>query len=173
VLKPAADLTEKRGQTRRGIAMATDYKDRLIAEVQERVPEPITHVGLLQPAGSWAASGASMLSGLGGMLARKQANQRANGLTKNVAFGKMKMALVAVTATRVYVFDAKSKGRFWKIGDEVAAWDRTDLTVTTVPGKLSSKVGIDVTSSGDHFELEATRVGTLRFHDDFLAEIAA
>jgi hypothetical protein len=153
--------------------MATEYEQRLIAEVQDRVDEPITHVGLLQPAGSWAASGTSMISGIGGMLARKAANQRAGGLTKNVAFGKMKMALVAVTATRVHVFDAKNKGRFWKIGDEVTSWDRADLTVTTVPGKLSSKVAIDVTSSGDHFELEATRVGTLRFHDDFIAEIAA
>jgi hypothetical protein len=152
--------------------MSRDYRGDLIAEVQDRVPEPITEVGLLQPAGSWGASGASMVSGLAGTLARKAANQRANGLTQNKLLGGLKMALVAVTAGRVYVFAAKSKGRFWKIGDEVASWDRADLVVSTTPGKLSTKVAIDVRSTSDHYELEATRVGTLKFHDGFLTEIA-
>jgi hypothetical protein len=74
---------------------------------------------------------------------------------------------------RIYAFNAKPSGRNWKIVDEVGDWDRCDLTITTTPGKMSTKVVVDVQSTGDHFELEATTVMTAGdFTQRFLDEIA-
>lgn len=45
------------------------------------------------------------------------------------------------------------------------------VKVTTEPGRLATKVTLDIASTGDHFELEATTVGSAGFHDAFLAEL--
>ena len=65
---------------------------------------------------------------------------------------------IAVTEGRIYAFNAKTSGRKWVIVDAVGDWDRSDLTIVTTPGKLSTKVVVDVKSTGDHYELEATTI---------------
>jgi hypothetical protein len=52
-------------------------------------------------------------------------------------------------------------------------WSRSDLKVETTPGKLSTKVVFDVQPTGEHYELEATTVGSAGFNDPLLAAIAA
>src|SRR5215207_251845 len=104
--------------------------DKMTATVQPRVPEPVIAVGVLQPAGTWGAMGGDQLSGIVGSLMRKNANKRSGGLAKNSAF-RTKVALVAVTDTRVYAFNAKGWGPTCKIVDEVGDWDRTDLKIAT------------------------------------------
>ena len=127
--------------------------DKMKATVQPRVPEPVIAVGVLQPAGTWGAMGGDQLSGIVGSLMRKNANKRSGGLAKNSAF-RTKVALVAVTDTRVYAFNAKGWGPTCKIVDEVGDWDRTDLKITTTAGTMSTQFVIDVVSTGDHYELE-------------------
>jgi len=152
--------------------MATDWIQKITDDVQPRVPEPIVAVGMLQPAGTWGSFGAGQLSGLAGTLMRRAANKRAGGLAKSGAFST-KTALLAVTADRLYAFNAKPSGRSWKIVDEAGDWDRSDLTVTTTPGTMSTKVVFDVQSTGDHFELEATTtMGADKFNRPFLDEVA-
>ena len=152
--------------------MAEDWKQKMTDLVQPSVPEQIVAVGMLQPAGTWGSFGAGQLSGLAGTLMRRAANKKAGGLAKSGAFST-KIALLAVTDARLYAFNAKPSGRSWKIVDEAGDWDRSDLTITTTPGKLSTKVVVDVQSTGDHFELEATTVMTADdFNRPFLDEIA-
>jgi hypothetical protein len=152
--------------------MATDWVQKIKDDVQPRVPEPIVALGMLQPAGTWGSFGAGQLSGLAGGLMRRAANKRAGGLAKSGAFST-KTALLAVTEKRLYAFNAKPSGRSWKIVDEAGDWDRSDLTFTTTPGSLSVKVVVDVQSTGDHFELEATTMmGGDKFNRPFLDEIA-
>jgi hypothetical protein len=152
--------------------MATDWTQKMMDVAQPHVPEPVIAVGMLQPAGTWGAFGAGQLSGLAGSLMRRAANKKAGGLAKQGAFST-KTALFAVTADRIYAFNAKPSGRNWKIVDEVGDWDRSDLTITTTPGKMSTKVVVDVQSTGDHFELEATTVMNAGdFTQRFLDEIA-
>jgi hypothetical protein len=127
--------------------------DKMKATVQPRVPEPVLAVGVLQPAGTWGAMGGDQLSGIVGSLMRKNANKRSGGLAKNSAF-RTKVALVAVTDTRVYAFNAKGWGPTCKIVDEVGDWDRADLKITTTAGSMSTQFVIDVVSTGDHYELE-------------------
>jgi hypothetical protein len=152
--------------------MGKDWVQTIKDVAQPHVPEPVIAVGMLQPAGTWGAFGAGQLSGLAGSLLRRSANKKAGGLAKQGAFST-KTALLAVTEHRLYAFNAKTSGRNWKIVDEVGDWDRSDLTITTTPGKMSTKVVVDVQSTGDHFELEATTVMTAaEFTQPFLDEIA-
>ena len=152
--------------------MAEDWQQKMKDLVQPRVSEPIVAVGMLQPAGTWGSFGAGQLSSLAGTLMRRAANKKAGGLAKSGAFST-KTALIAVTEGRLYAFNAKPSGRTWKIVDEAGDWDRSDLTVATAPGTLSTKVVVDVQSTGDHFELEATTImGADKFNQDFLDEMA-
>jgi hypothetical protein len=148
-----------------------DWVQKMTDTVQPHVPEPVLSVGILQPAGTWGAMGFGQVSGLAGMIARKAANKKSGGLGKNGAFST-KAALIAITADRVYAFNAKPSGRSWKVVDEVGDWARRELQVSTIPGKLSTKVVIDIPSAEAHYELEATTVMQMDgFTDKFLAEL--
>ena len=83
------------------------------------------------------------------------------------------MAFFAVTADRVYAMGATPKSRAWVVGDPTDNWARSDLRVTTKPGPLATKVSLDVASTGDHYELEATTAGDNGFTAAFLAELTA
>lgn len=148
-----------------------DYVEQMKAQAQEHVAEPVVAVGVLQPAGTWGAFGMGQMSGLAGMIGRKAANDRSGGLGKNGAFST-KAALLALTADRIYAFNVKPKGRAFKVVDEVGDWARSDVAVQTVKGKLSTKVVLDVTSTGAHYELEATTMmGMGNFTEVFLTEL--
>ncbi len=150
----------------------TDWVQKMKDTVQPHVPEPVLSVGMLQPAGTWGASGLGMLSPLAGMIKQKKANKNAGGLARGAIFKQVKMALIALTGDKVYAFSAKPGGRSWKIKDHLATWERKDLNIATEAGKLATKVTIDVTSTGDHYELEATTFADRGFTDAFLTELA-
>jgi len=141
------------------------------AAAQEQMADPIVAVGFLQPAGSWGSFGMSKFSGAAGTVAQSKANRKAKGLAKGGGF-KPKLAMLAVTADGITVFSAtNARGGKVKVGDLIAEWRRDDLTITTQPGRLATSVTIDVASTGDRFELEATMMGG-GFNDALLAEIA-
>ena len=50
-------------------------------------------------------------------------------------------------------------------------WARDDLTIALVPGRIATRVTIDVTSTGQRYEFETTMVGGA-FNDDLFAELA-
>lgn len=148
-----------------------EWVDQARADAQEQMAEPIVAVGFLQPAGSWGSFGMSKLSGAAGTLAQSKANRRAKGLAKGGGF-KPKLAMLAATADGISVFSASpARGGKVKVGELIMAWRRDDLTITTRPGRLATGVTIDVASTGDRFELEATMIGG-GFNDALLAEIA-
>jgi hypothetical protein len=151
--------------------MATDWAQKMRDAVESHVPEPVVAVGILQPAGTLGSFGLAQLSPLAASIKNRGLNKRAGGLAKTSAFATTKTAALAITADKLYAFSAKQKGRGWKIGEQLGVWDRSDLRVTTEPGKMATKVMFDVTSTGDHYELEATTAMSKGFHDDFLAEI--
>jgi hypothetical protein len=150
-----------------------DMVQQMKDAAQEHVSEPVVAVGVLQPAGTWGAFGMGQMSGLAGMIGRKAANDRSGGLGKNGAFST-KAALLALTADRIYAFNVKPKGRTFKVVDEVGHWDRSDVAVQTEKGKLSTKVVLDIASTGAHYELEATTMmGMGNFTEVFLAELTS
>lgn len=145
--------------------------DAAKADAQSQISDPIVAVGFLQPGGSWGAFGLSKLNPLAGTIAQADANRAAGGLAKAGGF-KPKVAMLAVTADRVHVFSAAPARRGTvKVGELLDTWTRDDLTVTTTPGRIATKVTIDVGSTGQRYELEATMIGG-GFNDALLAEIA-
>jgi len=152
--------------------VATDWVAIVKGTAQEQVPEPVEAAGILQPAGTWGTFGLDQVSGVAAMFKRRKANQGAGGLAKTSWKGT-KTVLLAVTADKLYAFACKQKGRNWKIQDQLGVWNRSDLKVETTPGKLATKVVFDHTPTGEHYELEATTVGSAGFNDPLLAAIAA
>lgn len=136
---------------------------------QPHVPEPVTAVGMLMPAGTWGAFGIGKASPLLGSILRHKHNKSAGGLARTGMMKRPQMALVALTDARVYALAATFKSSSWAVSDAIGNWDRSDLRVQTTPGRLATKVVIDVVSTGEHYELEATTVAdNVGFTDAFL-----
>jgi hypothetical protein len=153
--------------------MGRDWVQQLKDTFQPHVSEPVTAVGLLQPAGTMGSFGLARLSPLAAMVKNKNVNEKAGGLAQTGVFTNTKLAAIVLTAGKVYAFRTKQKGTKWKVEDRLGEWDRKDVTFTVTEKKITAHVAIDVASSGDHYELEAMTVGTKGFHDDFFAAVAA
>jgi len=151
--------------------LATDWVEKVNTTAQERVSEPVVAAGILQPAGTWGTFGLDQVSGVASMFKRRKVNKDAGGLARTSWKGT-KTVLLAVTGEKLYAFAVKQKGRSWKVEDQLGVWNRSDLDVETTPGKLATKVVFDVEPTGEHYELEATTVGSAGFNDPFLAAIA-
>ena len=148
-----------------------EWVDAARADAQAQVAEPIVAVGFLQPGGTWGAFGVSKLNPMAGSLGQADANQAAGGLAKAGGF-KPKVAMLAVTADTIHVFSAApARKRSIKVGEHLVSWSRDDVTVTLVPGRLATKVTLEVASTGQRYELEATMIGG-GFNDGLLAELA-
>jgi hypothetical protein len=153
--------------------MAGSFAEQTKENVQPHVDEPIVAVGVLQPAGTFGSVGVGQISRIAGVLTRLSANKKSGGLSKVGEF-KGNFALVAVTEHKLHAFNAKSVGRQFNVQDPVGAWDRSDLNVVTTKGTLSTKVVIDVVSTGEHYELEASMMPPLKGHNDaFLPALKA
>jgi len=78
------------------------------------------------------------------------------------------MALVALTDARVYALAATFKSAAGPSAMP-SATGTARPAVQTTPGRLATKVVIDVVSTGEHYELEATTVAdNVGFTDAFL-----
>ena len=147
-----------------------EWVDDARAVAQQQVEQPIVAVGFLQPGGSWGAFGMSKLNPMAGTVGQADANKRAGGLAKAGGF-KPKVAMLAVTADTIEVFSAApARKRSIKVGDHLATWARDDLAIQLVPGRVATQVTIDVNSTGERYELEATMIGG-GFNDALLAEL--
>ena len=130
-----------------------DLGEKMKAEMQARIDEPLIAVGVLQPAGTWVAMGGDQLSGIVGSLMRKNANKRSSGLQTS-AF-HTKMAVVGgATEGRVYAFNARAGPYSARSSPGRRLRTQRPEEVTATPGKMSTQFVIDVTSTGDRFELE-------------------
>ncbi|MFI5046919.1 MAG: hypothetical protein ACHQIG_07630 [Acidimicrobiia bacterium] len=153
------------------MARGLEWVDQAESDAQTQLDEQIVVVGFLQPSGSWGAFGMSKLSPMAGTVAQSDANQAAGGLAKAGGF-KPKVAMLAVTNDRIHVFSTSpARKSSVKVGELLTTWARDDLSIATVPGRLATKVTIDVASTGQRYELEATMIGG-GFNDALLAEIA-
>jgi hypothetical protein len=153
------------------VARGLEWVDQAKADAQAQVDAPIVAVGFLQPGGSWGAFGLSKLNPIAGSAAQADANTAAGGLAKAGGF-KPKVAMLAVTSDQVHVFSASpARKNSVKVGERLSTWERDDLVISTVPGRIATKVTIDVVSTGQRYELEATMIGG-GFNDALLAELA-
>jgi hypothetical protein len=131
------------------------------ATIQAEVPEPCLAVGGLQPAGTFGSFGITELSPAAGTFKQHQANQAAGELTGRHGLKTNRITYLAVTADKLYAFDAKPKRKGnIEVVSKLAEWDRSDVKVQTIRGKLSTRVVIDHTDGG-HYELESMAITNL------------
>ena len=121
-----------------------------------RGPEPVVAVGGLQPVGTCGAFGLTKLSPGGGMLRQHQANQAAGELSARKGAGQSPDVRRA-DRRQLNAFDTKIKGRGIKVLRTLAGWNRSDVRVRTIPGRLATKVIIDQADGGP-LHLESTNI---------------
>ena len=128
------------------------------ATIQAEVPEPCLAVGGLQPAGTLGSFGLTKLSPAAGMFKQHKANEAAGDLSGRHGLKTNRITYLAVTADKVYAFDAKPKRKGnIEVVAKLAEWDRSDVKAQVVRGKVSNRVVIDH-ADGGHYELESMAV---------------
>lgn len=152
--------------------MGKDWVEMVNSAAREHVPEPLVAAGILQPAGTLGTFGVSQLSPAAAMFKARKENKAAGGLAKQSVLANTKTVLLALTADKLYAFGVKQRRSGWKVQEQKGVWDRADLKFETAPGRMTTKVVVDVVSSGEHYELEATTAGGSGINDAFLAAIA-
>jgi hypothetical protein len=98
-----------------------EYRELVKSLAESKVSEPVLGAALFRRGGHAAKMGISKarLGALAYAGAALTAKKQAGGLPERV--------LLVATAEKLYAFEAKPKGRNWKLGDEVGAWDRAGL----------------------------------------------
>lgn len=123
-----------------------------IEAVQPWCDEPLIAAGTFQVAGGWA-SGVSqglLATFVGSVFRRtpKHVSERGGGLPDTV--------ILAVGRTKVFVFAYRVKRMQLRVEAPVRVWRRDDVVARSDVRMVASKLTIDVTSTGDHHELEST-----------------
>jgi len=149
-----------------------EWSEKLRQVAQEHVEEPVIAAGLFAPAGAMGSMGVSKLSGLGGMFRDRKINERSGGLGHHGAF-KLRQALIAVTADKVYGFNSKPKGRSgWQIVDQAVEWPRSEVRTSIEERRMTRAVTFEVGPANDRYELEMMKMaGSL--NDPLFAELLA
>jgi hypothetical protein len=117
-----------------------EYRAGLLDQARERVAEPVVAAAVLRRGGAATKMGISH-AGLGGL-----AYAGASLFHRGKAGGLPDKTLFVATPTRLHAFKARIKGRGFRIGDEVAVWERAGLRART-----ESKMGLTMLTieSGD------------------------
>ncbi len=136
------------------------YKANLAEAAESLVDEPVEAVGVFQPKGSAGAMGVAMVSGLGGMIAKKTA--------KNASGGLPQTSIVVATATTIHVFDGgKPKSIKVKVKGEVAAWPRNEVQASRGKGKMTDQLTLTI-PDGTSITLESWGMGSGGINDEIL-----
>ena len=101
------------------------YRDQLRGYAEETVAEPVVAAAILRRGGVATRMGVSH-AGLGGIAYAASAL-----FSKKQAGGLPDKTMFVVTPSKLHAFKAKIKGRGWRIGDEVAVWDRAAIQAST------------------------------------------
>jgi hypothetical protein len=120
-----------------------EYKQKLVEEVTPHLGgEELVAVGMFRRGGFGASYAASKMGGgllyAGVNLARKK---RAGGLPDKL--------MLAVTPTTLYAFSWKYKSRNYKVKEEVARWDRSDLECSRGQGGNMTMLTIASPTEGE------------------------
>jgi hypothetical protein len=151
--------------TEEGFALGMfEMSDQQVAEFRSQVEgyarekvtdEPVVAAALFRRGGAATRMGISY-GGLGGLAYAASAL-----FSKKQAGGLPDKALFVATPTKVRAFKARVKGRGFRIGDEVAVWDRAGLKATT-----EAKAGLTMLTLESPSEGEKVTVAPIGVKDD-------
>lgn len=133
-----------------------DFREQLNGYAREKVTdEPIVAAGLFRRGGAATRVGISY-GGLGGIAYVASAL-----FSKKQAGGLPDKALLVATPTKIRAFKARIKGRGWKVGDEVAVWERAGLKAST-----EQKLGLTMLTLESPSEGEKVTIAPIGIKDD-------
>ena len=130
--------------------------------VQAKVDEPVLAWSVFLRAGSYGAMGASQLSPLVASVINLIGKKRAAGLPPHF--------LLAVTPTKVRAFKFTQKRAGLRVGDEVAVWDRAQLSVSTRETALTTRVTLACAADDEKVVCDT---GKGDFTDSFLQALGS
>ncbi|MCU0309942.1 MAG: hypothetical protein MUE36_03250 [Acidimicrobiales bacterium] len=141
--------------------------NRIYAEsLQKEVPEPIEAVAMLSRGGRMGTEALYFASPLAAMIKGKGEKDRAGGLPPHAA--------VALTATSVYVFAYKPKGRGLKVKGAPTVWRRDAVRILPTGAGHLDGVSVELIETGEVLQLENTALpGLGGFNEAFYARLGA
>ena len=124
-------------------AQLAQAQEQYRSMAQSRLDEPVEAAWLFHRAGFLPSYGVGKVSPLGGMVMRTLNKKRASGFPTSF--------VLALTATKLYAFEHKFKGRTREqsIKDELAVWDRAGLQVDWKETTLHMTVTIESPGEGE------------------------
>jgi hypothetical protein len=132
------------------------FREQVRGYAQEKVTdEPVVAAALFRRGGAATRMGISS----GGIGAIAYAGSAL--FSKKQAGGLPDKALLVATPTKVHAFKAKIKGRGFRIGDEVAVWDRAGLRAST-----EQKMGLTMLTLESPAEGEKVTIAPIGIKDD-------
>lgn len=159
--------------------MAETFEDWR-TKVSNKIGQPVLAMVAVQPRGAAGAGGASLgiskISPLASMVISKaqgsKSNPKSGGLGK-ISVWSTKSAILAATAEKIFVFEAKQGMGGLKLKDPIYVWNREDVTITAEPKKMTAAIDIQLRSTGDTFEVESMLLGGgSKLIDEFVTEMA-
>jgi len=146
--------------------VAEEYRAKFKQAVQGHLDEDLLAVGTFRATGS----------GTKYAISKTQAGALAYGaahlLGKKKAGGLPESFLLAVTPSGLHAFKYKMKRSSAEVKEEVAAWDREGITVTTEPMKTTTRVTLEW-PDGQKIVCDQDGMGDNPWADDVVRELRA
>ena len=141
-----------------------EYRRKFHEAVQAHLDEDVIAVGTFRQTGSGTKYGISKLQvgALAYGAAAMRGKQKAGGLPGSF--------LLAVTPKGLHAFKYKMKRNGVDVKEEVAAWDRAGLKVSTEPMKTTTRVTLE-TPDGDKIVCDQDGMGDNPWADDVVREL--
>ena len=137
-------------------AQVAEFREQVRGYAAEKVSdEPVVAAALFRRGGAATRMGLSY-GGVGAIAYAASAL-----MSKKQAGGLPDKALLVATPTKVRAFKAKIKGRGFKIGDEVAVWERAGLRAST-----EQKMGLTMLTLESPSEGEKVTIAPIGIKDD-------
>src|SRR5687767_4514463 len=141
-------------------AVAEEYRAKFRESVQQHLDEDVLAVGTFRTTGSGTKYGISKLQvgALAYGAAHLAGKQRAAGLPGQF--------LLAVTPTRLHAFSYKMKRSGVAVKEEVGAWDRDGLTITTDHMQTTTRVRLEWPDAREKIVCDQDGMGDNPWADD-------
>ncbi len=145
--------------------VAEEWRGKFRESVEPHLDEDVLAVGTFRTTGAGTKYGISKLQ-LGALAygaAHLRGKQKAGGLPGQF--------LLAVTPNEVHAFKYKQKRNGIDIKEEVAAWDRAGLDVSTERLKMTTRVTLDWGGDGEKIVCDQDGMGDNPWADDVIREL--
>lgn len=147
--------------------VAEEWRGKFRESVEPHVSEDVLAVGTFRATGAGTKYGISKLQ-LGALAygaAHMRGKQKAGGLPGQF--------LLAVTPNELHAFKYKQKRNGVEVKDEVAAWDRAGLEVSTDRMKTTTRVTLEWPTGGEKIVCDQDGMGDNPWADDVVRELQA